>query len=329
MLSAQATAGGQAPPSWPAGADMLRGGPGSSPQQLQGAAHMGLRLGGAASSPPGQEIPAAGGGQSDTTSGASQQTSLFPRFSPDAADVYAASGSAAQQQAAAAAAQQQHQHQQQAALKQNLQKLYGSLGLQHGSRSSLPDIQENEPQTSLPSDPPLAARLPPYGRPPATRALSDDDLFGMQDLPGGSAAGAVPTPQGLPGQPAAADLSLVGQLPAGQSQSRTLFVRNVDPSVPEDELRTLFEVSGETRRCRAAALRHREARMDLPGRCPVFVGPLSPLRCCAACARRSVESHGCGRCRRQLSKRNLLVCCLPSPAPPAPLPLAPPVTGLW
>ncbi len=290
MLSAQATAGGQAPPSWPAGADMLRGGPGSSPQQLQGAAHMGLRLGGAASSPPGQDIPAAGGGQSDTTSGASQQTSLFPRFSPDAADVYAASGSAAQQQAAAAAAQQQHQHQQQAALKQNLQKLYGSLGLQHGSRSSLPDIQENEPQTSLPSDPPLAARLPPYGRPPATRALSDDDLFGMQDLPGGSAAGAVPTPQGLPGQPAAADLSLVGQLPAGQSQSRTLFVRNVDPSVPEDELRTLFEVSGETRRCRAAALRHREARMDLPGRCPVFVGPLSPLRCCAACARRSVES---------------------------------------
>lgn len=34
----------------------------------------------------------------------------------------------------------------------------------------------------------------------------------------------------------------MGQLPAGASQSRTLFVRNVDPSVPEDELRTLFEV---------------------------------------------------------------------------------------
>ncbi|KAL4423997.1 hypothetical protein ABPG75_001298 [Micractinium tetrahymenae] len=265
MLSAQATAAGQAPPGWSASAEMLRGGAGTSPQQLQAAAHMGLGLGGAGSSPPGQDIPSRGAGQSDTTSAASHQTSLFPRFSPEAADVFAASGSAAQQQAAAAAAQaQQHQQQQQqAALKQNLQKLYGSLGLQHGSRSSLPDIQENEPQTSLPSDPPMASRLPPFGRPPAARALSDDDLFGMQDLSGGGAAaaggagataGGMSAPQGgLPGQPAAADLSMVGQLPAGQSQSRTLFVRNVDPAVPEDELRTLFEAFGEVRSLYTAA----------------------------------------------------------------------------
>jgi hypothetical protein len=181
----------------------------------------------------------------------SQQTSLFPQFSPEGAsgELYGSSGGGASSAAAAAAAcSSQQQQAQQQQLKQNLQKLYGSLGLQHGSRSSLPDIQEHEPQTSLPSDPPLAPRLPPYGRPPVGRAASDEDLFGMQDVGShahsahsshGHAAAAA---AGGMGGPAAADLSLVGQMPAGGSQSRTLFVRNVDPSVSEEELRTLFEV---------------------------------------------------------------------------------------
>jgi hypothetical protein len=223
MLSAQASAAGQAAPSW-AGAP-----PNPTHAPSAAASQPGHPSG---SSPPGQGAsargPDAGGAAGpDTLPPSAQQAPLFPRFSPEGGDPFAAGG----------AAQQQAQH---AALKQNLQKLYGSLGLQHGSRSSLPDIREDEPQTSLPSDPPLAPRLPPYGRPPATRALSDDDLFGMQDL-GAAAAAALPqAPPGAP--PLLADLSQVGQLPAGSTQSRTLFVRNVDPSVPEDELRTLFEV---------------------------------------------------------------------------------------
>lgn len=239
LQHAQAGHGAGPPLGWPGSAADAQRGPvaGSPPgslQQQQG------RFAG--SSPQGRDIPAP-----DTASASSQQTTLFPQFSPEAAADLFSSGSSAGGGGAAV-----HQ-QQQAALKQNLQKLYGSLGLQHGSRSSLPDIQEDEPQTSLPSDPPLvppsaAGRLPPHGRAPSGRAMSDEDLFGMQDLhhaagqqqaaAAGSAAGA-----GL-GPPPAADLSLVGQLPAGSAQSRTLFVRNVDPAVPEDELRTLFEVGG-------------------------------------------------------------------------------------
>ena len=252
MLQHAHTGHAAGPPlGWPGSAadgqrSAAAGSPPGSLQQQQG------RFGGSAgSSPPGHDILAPSGGP-DTASAASQQTSLFPRFSPEAAAEQFSSGGSGG--GATAAAQQQ---QQQAALKQNLQKLYGSLGLQHGSRSSLPDIQENEPQTSLPSDPPLAARLPLHGRAPSGRAMSDEDLFGMQDLqhqhqhhPGQAAAagagagGAGGAGAGL-GPPPAADLSLVGQLPAGSAQSRTLFVRNVDPSVPEDELRSLFEVRGQ------------------------------------------------------------------------------------
>ena len=241
LQHAQAGHGAGPPLGWPGSAADAQRGPvaGSPPgslQQQQG------RFAG--SSPQGRDIPAP-----DTASASSQQTSLFPQFSPEAAAELFSTGSSAGGPPGGA---HPHAHQQQqAALKQNLQKLYGSLGLQHGSRSSLPDIQEDEPQTSLPSDPPLAAasaagRLPPHGRAPSGRAMSDEDLFGMQDLhhhagqqqaaAAGAAAG------GSLGAPPAADLSLVGQLPAGSAQSRTLFVRNVDPSVPEDELRTLFEV---------------------------------------------------------------------------------------
>jgi hypothetical protein len=253
LQHAQAGQGACPPLGWPgSAADAQRGAvagspPGTLQQQQQG------RFAG--SSPQGRDIPAP-----DTASASSQQTTLFPQFSPEAAAELFSSGSSA---GGAAAPQHAHTHQQQqAALKQNLQKLYGSLGLQHGSRSSLPDIQEDEPQTILPSDPRLAApsaagRLPPHGRAPSGRAMSDEDLFGMQDLhhaagqqqaaAAGTAAGA-----GL-GPPPAADLSLVGQLPAGSAQSRTLFVRNVDPAVPEDELRTLFEAFGEVRSLYTAA----------------------------------------------------------------------------
>lgn len=198
-------------------------------------------------SPQGRDIPIAGAA-AGSADAAAQQASLFPRLSPEAAELYAGGGGGGGATAAAAA---QHQ---QAALKQNLQKLYGSLGLQHASRSSLPDIQENEAQMCLPSDPGSLGAQPggsarlPYGRPPTGRAPSDEDLFGMQDLHSQQAAAAAAG--GVPGMgaaggaapPTVTDLSLVGQLPAGASQSRTLFVRNVDPSVPEDELHTLFEV---------------------------------------------------------------------------------------
>lgn len=70
-----------------------------------------------------------------------------------------------------------------------------------------------------------------------------------QQQAAGAAAAAATSSLGAP--PAAADLSLVGQLPAGSAQSRTLFVRNVDPAVPEDELRTLFEVGGIAELCQA------------------------------------------------------------------------------
>ncbi|KAI3432299.1 hypothetical protein D9Q98_003859 [Chlorella vulgaris] len=242
MLNAQALAAGQAPSSWPGAVpDASKVVPGSSPPLVAG------------SSLGGQDIPASG-----NTSASSQQTSLFPRFSPEAAELYGSS--AVQQQAQQQAAAQQQQQQAQA-LKQNLQKLYGSLGLQHGSRSSLPDIQEHEPQMRVPSDPPRAQRLPPYGRPPAARALSDEDLFGMQDMGQQAAAAAAAHAshggagmQSMPPPPPAADdLSLVGQMPAGASQSRTLFVRNIDASVPDDELRTLFEAFGEVRSLFTAA----------------------------------------------------------------------------
>ena len=240
LQHAQAGHGAGPPLGWPgSAADAQRGAAaGSPPGSLQ--QQQGRFVGG---SPQGRDIPAA-----DTASATSQQTTLFPQFSPEAAAELFSSGSSA------GGAAHPHAHQQQqAALKQNLQKLYGSLGLQHGSRSSLPDIQEDEPQTSLPSDPPLAVpsaagRLPPHGRAPSGRAMSDEDLFGMQDLHHAAgqqqAAAAGAAPGASLGPPPAADLSLVGQLPAGSAQSRTLFVRNVDPAVPEDELRTLFEVGG-------------------------------------------------------------------------------------
>lgn len=161
-------------PAWPGvAAEAQRAASGSSPpqQQVYG------------STPPGQDIPGVagstgeGGPGSDAAGSAGQLASLFPHFSPEAADLFVGSGNGG----SAAAQHAQQAQQQQVVLKQNLQKLYGSLGLQHGSRSSLPDIQEHEPQMILPSDPPLsAAQRLPYGRPPAGRALSDEDLFGMQ-----------------------------------------------------------------------------------------------------------------------------------------------------
>ncbi len=313
LQHAQAGHGAGPPLGWPGSvADAQRGPVSGSPpgslQQQQG------RFAG--SSPQGRDIPAP-----DTTSASSQQTTLFPQFSPEAAAELFSSGSSAGGGGAAA-----HQ-QQQAALKQNLQKLYGSLGLQHGSRSSLPDIQEDEPQTSLPSDPPLvppsaAGRLPPHGRAPSGRAMSDEDLFGMQDLhhaagqqqaaAAGSAAGA-----GL-GPPPAADLSLVGQLPAGSAQSRTLFVRNVDPAVPEDELRTLFEVGG----CCAGVVLLLGWGVAVCGnkRCP-RESDLLPWLYCSQLARRGPQAGLAPAPARASAWRPVSSC--------APCPAHPPHPGIW
>lgn len=92
--------------------------------------------------------------------------------------------------------------------------MYGSLTkLQHGSRTSLPDIQEEQ-----------------------------DLLFSMDAHAATSSAAERVTSGSLAGAPPVVDLSLAGQMPAGTAQSRTLLVRNVDTVVTEDELRRIFEV---------------------------------------------------------------------------------------
>lgn len=302
MLNAQALAAGQAPSSWPGAVpDASKVVPGSSPPLVAG------------SSLGGQDIPASG-----NTSASSQQTSLFPRFSPEAAELYGSS--AVQQQAQQQAAAQQQQQQAQA-LKQNLQKLYGSLGLQHGSRSSLPDIQEHEPQMRVPSDPPRAQRLPPYGRPPAARALSDEDLFGMQDMGQQAAAAAAAHAshggagmQSMPPPPPAADdLSLVGQMPAGASQSRTLFVRNIDASVPDDELRTLFEVGPAGRDHWTLALM--QAPVRLVSRLMVATGAWFCTRFEAAWVPPTFWPDPCPLACRSARCRRLVRCAACSPPP--------------
>lgn len=156
----------------------------------------------------------------------------------------------------------------------NLQRLYGSLAQahHHSSRTSLPDIAEEEPSplqqlqqaTAAAAAAASSGRLQPSGA-SAPKVTSEEDIFAMGggleiasasgggEQPGAGAAGppgAVQQQQlgagsmvaGAP--PLAYDLSLVGQMPAGGSQSRTLFVRNIDASVADEELQAVFEVGG-------------------------------------------------------------------------------------
>jgi hypothetical protein len=159
----------------------------------------------------------------------------------------------------------------------NLQRLYGNLAQMHhhSSRSSLPDIAEEEPSPVQPmldaqrqasaasvsaAPGPSSSRqgLHAAGQ-PGGKVMSEEDIFAMgggleiAGAPGGgsdpggaqqgSGSGAGGLVAGVP--PLAYDLSLVGQMPAGQSQSRTLFVRNIDATVSDEELHAVFEVRGQ------------------------------------------------------------------------------------
>lgn len=158
--------------------------------------------------------------------------------------------------AASAAAQQQQQL-------RNLQRLYGTLTQvhHHSSRTSLPDIAEEEPSPQqgpggLPATGSMQG-LATAGK-PASKVMSEEDIFAMgggleiagagdSRAGGGSSLGVAGAP------PLAYDLSLVGQMPAGQSQSRTLFVRNIDASITDEELHAVFEVRACAAEARACA----------------------------------------------------------------------------
>lgn len=120
---------------------------------------------------------------------------------------------------------------------QNLQRLYGSLEqLNYGSRSSLPEIQEDkEADTGLDFQ---------FGQESneaignTGRITSEEDLFNFE--------GATSTMVGR-----GRDFKPVGQTtlpisrdapPTAGAESRSLFIRNIDPSVSEENLREYFEV---------------------------------------------------------------------------------------
>jgi hypothetical protein len=77
------------------------------------------------------------------------------------------------------------------------------------------------------------------------RNASEDDLFLMDQHHAGASASAVP-PQG--GMASTTDIpndgsGLTGQLPENTiSESRTLFIRGIDPVMPDDVIREYLEV---------------------------------------------------------------------------------------
>lgn len=111
-----------------------------------------------------------------------------------------------------------------ARLQQNLQRLYGPIGQVYGSRSSLPDILEEEPDMAA------AAASSVMSQDAAGRVASEEDLFLL-----GSVPGSVPVTQS---SSSGADIGGIQQ-----SESRTLFIRGVDPQVSDEALKKYFEVS--------------------------------------------------------------------------------------
>lgn len=139
----------------------------------------------------------------------------------------------------------------------NLQRLYGlAQAHQQASRTSLPDIAEEEPSSEHHAIPQACSMsgLAATGK-PASKVMSEEDIFAMGgglEMRSSSPLSRTESIGAAQGQgslvqagapPLAHDLSLVGQMPAGQSQSRTLFVRNIDASFSDEELHVVFEVS--------------------------------------------------------------------------------------
>lgn len=108
-----------------------------------------------------------------------------------------------------------------ARLQQNLQRLYGSYNqLNYGSRTSLPDIQEEDADGS-------AAASMLRGAGSTARVASEEDLFKLDPIPGTS--GAMP----------AADVPGMG---THHQESRTLLIRGIDPTMADETLKEYFEV---------------------------------------------------------------------------------------
>jgi len=125
-------------------------------------------------------------------------------------------------------------------LQQNLQRLYGSLGDlgQSASRNSLHSILEDHLETSAETGHVNYTK-------PDLRNASEEDLFLMDQHHAGGSASAVP-PQG--GMPSTSDSpndgsGLAGQLPENSiSESRTLFIRGIDPVMPDDVIKEYLKV---------------------------------------------------------------------------------------
>ncbi|KAG7673813.1 hypothetical protein Ndes2437B_g01986 [Nannochloris sp. 'desiccata'] len=128
-------------------------------------------------------------------------------------------------------------------LQQNLQRLYGSLGDlgQSASRNSLHSILEDHLDNS--GDTGHVKYMKPD-----LRNASEDDLFLMDQHHAGGAS-ALPPQGGMPSTSSASPndgSGLVGQLPGNTiTESRTLFIRGIDPVMPDDVIREYLECFGD------------------------------------------------------------------------------------
>lgn len=128
-------------------------------------------------------------------------------------------------------------------LQKNLQRLSrGQLNL--GSRSSLPDILEDcqaDDADVVGRASGTAVRWGGNGN--IARNISDEDLF-LIDM--AANAGLVPGGEGTqstaPASGSDGDRALAGQLPVSASESRALFIRGLDPAIPDDAIQEYFEV---------------------------------------------------------------------------------------
>lgn len=123
------------------------------------------------------------------------------------------------------------------ALQQNLQRLYGSLGQlgNSASRASLHSILEEQNGGDASNGTSGGVNFMPS----EAKTGSDDDLF-LLDQPGPSGGG--PSPNEGSTSPPQQGI----QMPTGVlGESRTLFIRGIEPSIPDDMIREYLECFGD------------------------------------------------------------------------------------
>ena len=150
-------------------------------------------------------------------------------------------------------------------LHQNLQRLYGSLSqLNHGSRSSLPDIAEEAEAIS--GEPSVRGTQTGMqrgaGSAPSTSSQtnlvkavlrgSQEDLLGLE---GSSIPVALPLTTSRQAQEMGSDAS-IEKPSSAYSESRTLFISNVNPAVDDEALRDYLMCFGDVHSFYTAA-KHR------------------------------------------------------------------------